>query len=202
MIAVIDYGVGNIFSLVSALENIGARSVVTSDKDIISNADKIILPGVGAFGDAMDRLSESGLKDLLVSLAKGGKPFLGICLGMQLLFDSSTEYGYKKGLGLLKGEVTELKKVVPKGYSVPQMGWNSLRFEKDDPIFKYIKDGDYVYYVHSYYAGDVPSRIAYSDYGVNVSGVVRDGNVCGMQFHPEKSGEVGLNLLRAWCEEA
>ena len=200
MIAIIDYGVGNIFSLVSAINKLGFNAIVTSKEEDIISADKIILPGVGAFGDAMEKLESTGLKDLIISQARAGKPLLGICLGMQLLFESSTEYGYHEGLKLLPGKVEALKDVVPPSFNVPQMGWNSLRFEKQDGIFRYVKEGDFVYFVHSYYVGNTPARLAYSDYGVNVCAMAKDGNVYGAQFHPEKSGTVGLNILKAWCE--
>ena len=197
MTAIIDYGVGNLFSLSSSLNHIGLECIVTGDKEVISKADKIILPGVGAFEDARKLLSRDGLDEFIISQANSGKPLLGICLGMQLLFDKSYEYGEHTGLGLIKGEIrpiqTELK--------IPHIGWNSLKFLKDDPLTKYIKDGDFVYYVHSYCATDcADALVAVSDYGAQIAGIVRNKNVCGTQFHPEKSGDVGLNILKAFGE--
>ncbi|MBE6688211.1 MAG: imidazole glycerol phosphate synthase subunit HisH [Ruminococcaceae bacterium] len=197
MIAIIDYGVGNLFSLSSSLEHLGLDCVITNDRETIKNAEKIILPGVGAFSDARALLKKDGLDDFLIEQAKSGKPFFGICLGMQLLFDKSFEYGVHEGLGLIKGEI----RPIPTALKIPHIGWNSLNFEKDDPLLKYIKNGDYVYYVHSYCAMDCEeSLVASSDYGTKVTGIVRNGNVCGTQFHPEKSGAVGLNILKAFGE--
>lgn len=197
MIAIIDYGVGNLFSLSCSLEHIGLECVVTNDREIIKKAEKIILPGVGAFADARELLRKDGLDEFLIEQARCGKPFLGICLGMQLLFDKSFEYGEHDGLGLIKGEI----RPIPTNLKIPHIGWNSLNFKKDDPLLKYIKNGNYVYYVHSYCAMDCDeSLVATSDYGVEVTGIVRCGNVCGTQFHPEKSGDVGLNILKAFGE--
>ncbi|MBQ9833033.1 MAG: imidazole glycerol phosphate synthase subunit HisH [Clostridia bacterium] len=203
MIAVVDYGVGNLFSLCASLKYLNIESVVTADKELLKKANGIILPGVGAFGDAASKLRESGLLEFLRDRAKSGKPFLGICLGMQLLFDKSYEYGEHDGLGLIKGEVCDLN-LDTEGLKVPQIGWNSLTFkQKDDPLMKYVKEGSHVYYVHSFYAKNCDeSIVAYSNYGVDVPGVVRNKNVYGTQFHPEKSGEVGLNMLRAFVEIA
>ena len=197
MIAIIDYGVGNLFSLSCSLEHLGLECVITNDREIIKKSDKIILPGVGAFADARELLRKDGLDEFLIEQAKNGKPFLGICLGMQLLFDKSFEYGEHEGLGLIKGEI----RPIPTSLKVPHIGWNCLNFKKDDPLLKYIKNGDYVYYVHSYCAMDCDeSLIATSEYGVEVTGIARCANVCGTQFHPEKSGEVGLNILKAFGE--
>ena len=197
MIAIIDYGVGNLFSLSSSLHNIGLECVVTNRREIINKADKIIFPGVGAFSDARKLLAKDGLDEYLIEQAGQGKPFLGICLGMQLLFDKSFEYGEHKGLGLIKGEIQPIQTQ----FKIPHIGWNSLSFVKDDLLTKYIKDGDFVYYVHSYCAVECDDAlVAVSDYGTKVAGIVRNKNVCGTQFHPEKSGEVGLNILRAFGE--
>ena len=202
MIAVIDYGVGNLFSLCASLKKIGADAIVTRDLEELKEADKIILPGVGAFGDAMDKLLETGLVPHLLRMAKEGKPFMGICLGMQLLFERSFEFGEKQGLGLIKGSVCDLSADIPKNLKVPHMGWNALDIRNpSEPLLKYVKQGECVYYVHSFYAKDCEESImAGSEYHVFVPGVVRCGNVCGTQFHPEKSGETGLNILRAFAE--
>lgn len=201
MIAIIDYGVGNLFSLKSSFAAIGKDAVVTSDKEVISSADKIVLPGVGAFGDAAEKLFSSGLADVVIDEVKKGKPLLGICLGMQLLFDKSFEYGEHKGLGLIKGEIRPIKEVIPKDYKIPHIGWNALDFKGKSPIFKYLKEGDCVYFVHSYYGANCDeSVIATAEYGVPLTAAVASNNVFGCQFHPEKSGNVGLNILRAFCE--
>lgn len=204
MIAIIDYGVGNIFSLKSSLDFLGLDSVVTNEKETIKNASHIILPGVGAFGDAVRKLEETGLKDFLIDEAKGGKPFLGICLGMQLLFDKSAEYGEFKGLSLVPGEVVPIKDDLPeekKNLNIPQIGWNALHIKKDSRLLKYTKEGDCVYFVHSLYAKtDRQYLSATSEYGIEVTASVENGNVFGTQFHPEKSGKVGLNMLKAFSE--
>ena len=201
MVAIIDYGVGNLFSLSSSLKAVGVETVVTGDPDIIKNADKLILPGVGAFGDAAKKLEDSGLKDLIIKLADEGKPLLGICLGMQLLFEKSYEYGEHSGLGLIKGEVVPMAGNIPKGLNIPHIGWNALNFKNSTPIFKYINNGDHVYFVHSFYADRcVQSVTATAEYGVEVTASVQSGNVFGCQFHPEKSGDVGLKILKAFCE--
>ena len=204
MIAIVDYGVGNLFSLSSSFRAIGADILVTSDPEAIRSADKIVLPGVGAFGDAAELLRQSGLGQVVVDEAHSGKPLLGICLGMQLLLERSFEYGEHKGLGLIPGDVVPMAPVVPEGYKVPHIGWNALRFPKDKPIsplFRYIKEGDCVYFVHSYYGSNCDdSVIATTEYGRSLTAAVARGNVYGTQFHPEKSGSVGLNILRAFCE--
>ena len=201
MVAVIDYGVGNLFSLCSSLEAIGADSVVTSDKEIIRRADRIILPGVGAFADAIAKLRESGLDKVIKEEAMAGKPIFGICLGMQLLFEKSYEYGEHEGLGLLKGSVVGMEGRIDSSLKIPHIGWNSLSFERKHPLLKYTDEGQHVYFVHSYYATDCEeSIIASTEYGAKITAAVAHGNVSGMQFHPEKSGEVGLNMLRAFCE--
>lgn len=202
MIAIVDYGVGNLFSLKSSLSYIGADACVTGDGEKIKCADKIILPGVGAFGDAVKKLRDARLDEVIVSQAKKGKPIMGICLGMQLLFDKSFEYGEHSGLGLIKGEIRPISDVTDKSLKIPHIGWNSLKFtDKKSRIFRYINDGDFVYFVHSYYAAKcAESVIANAEYGANLTAAVQCGNVYGCQFHPEKSGNTGLNILRAFCE--
>ena len=205
MIAVVDYGVGNLFSLARSLEYVGADCAVTRDPEALRRADRIILPGVGAFGDAARRLRDLGLDALLQDQAALGKPLLGICLGMQLLFEESQEYGRHAGLGWIPGGVYPMEpdlRAMGLDYKVPQMGWNSLDVrQQENPLMKYTKPGDFVYYVHSYYARtDARYIVASSDYGVTVPGAVARGNVYGCQFHPEKSGGVGRNIRRACCE--
>ena len=202
MIAIVDYGVGNLFSLSSSLKALGLETEITRDADKLRAADRIILPGVGAFGDARAKLDATGLVPVIQAEA-ARKPLLGICLGMQLLFDRGFEYGEHPGLGLVPGQVVDLHGALEdKTLKVPHMGWNSLQIVKDDPLFRYVRDGEYVYYVHSFYAADcLPSTLATSRYGnVDVTGVVRNGNVWGTQFHPEKSGDAGLRLLKAFAE--
>ena len=201
MIAIVDYGVGNLFSLNSSLRCIGAESVVTADEAILRSADKILLPGVGAFEDAARKLRESGLADLLKELAGQGKPLLGICLGMQMLFEKSYEYGEHEGLGLIPGSVKPIRDVIPEDYKIPHIGWNGLHFQKENPLFKYVKEGDCVYFVHSFYAADCDdSVVATSEYGSELTAAVARDNVYGCQFHPEKSGNVGLAILKAFNE--
>ena len=203
MIAIIDYGVGNLFSLTASLRYLGIEAEVTYDAERVRQADKLILPGVGAFADARAKLDATGLTPVIREEVFSGKPLLGICLGMQMLFDVSYEYGVHSGLGFVPGEVRSLAKDLDDigvSLKVPEMGWNSLKILKDDPILKYNSDGDYVYYVHSYYVPAAEHTLASSAYGVSVSGVVREGKVYGTQFHPEKSGPVGLKILRAFDE--
>ena len=201
MVAIIDYGVGNLFSLRSSLKEIGAEAVVTSDEKVIAEADRIILPGVGAFEDAARKLRESGMADVVRREAAAGKPMMGICLGMQLMFDVGYEYGVHEGLGLIRGSVRPIADVIPEDYKIPHIGWNLLRFKKESPLFKYIKEGDYVYFVHSYYAAECDeSTIAVTEYGAELTAAVANGNVYGCQFHPEKSGDVGMKILRAFME--
>ena len=198
---VIDYGVGNLFSLKSSFAAINVEAIVSSDKDVILNADRIILPGVGAFEDASQKLRDSGLDVVLKECAIKGTPIMGICLGMQMLFDRSFENGCFEGLGLIKGEVRPIKEVIPEDYKIPQIGWNALDFKNESPIFKYIKEGDYVYFVHSFYATNCDeSLIATTNYGADLTAAVQSKNVYGCQFHPEKSGDVGLRILKAFCE--
>lgn len=236
MIAIIDYGVGNLFSLQSSLRAIGEEVVVTADQDVIRQADHVILPGVGAFGDAVQKLRDCGLFDFVKAQAATGKPFLGICLGMQLLFDRSLEYGEHEGLGLIPGEVRPIEGVIPANLDIPHMGWNALHFvdhpataraseEKQTsstdpassgeliedtqipasasgrcPLFRELTEGDCVYFVHSYAAFDCDANLtATAEYGVPLTAAVQKGNVYGTQFHPEKSGAVGLKILKAFA---
>ncbi len=202
MIAIVDYGVGNLFSLKSSLSMIGAKALVTRDAEALRAADKIILPGVGAFEDAAKKLRATGLDAVVVEQARAGKPLLGICLGMQLLFDRSFEYGEHKGLGLLKGDVVDMRPRIPAELKVPQIGWNALIFKQPEhPLFRYIQEGDCVYFVHSYYASNCEdSTLATTEYGTELTAAVGSDNILGCQFHPEKSGRVGLNILKAFCE--
>ena len=202
MIAIVDYGVGNLFSLKSSLAAIGAETLVTGEAEALRRADKILLPGVGAFGDAARKLRATGLDAVIIEEAQKGKPLMGICLGMQLLLEKSLEYGEHPGLALIPGEVRPIAEVIPAGLKIPHIGWNALRFtENKSPLFRYIREGDCVYFVHSYYAAQCDdSVIATAEYGANLTAAVQRGNVCGCQFHPEKSGRVGLNILKAFCE--
>ena len=201
MIAITNYGVGNLFSIKSSLDVLGVESVVTGDADVLRAADRIILPGVGAFRDARRKLSESGLDSVIIEEAKKGKPILGICLGMQLLFDKSFEYGEYEGLGLIKGEVRPIKDGIGEGLSIPHIGWNPLIFKKESQLFKYLKDGDCVYFVHSYYGADCDESVtAVAEYGCPLTASVEKDNVYGCQFHPEKSGKAGLSILKDFSE--
>ncbi|NLO85158.1 MAG: imidazole glycerol phosphate synthase subunit HisH [Clostridiales bacterium] len=205
MIAVVDYGVGNLYSLTCSLRHIGADCIVTNDEQMLRDADRIILPGVGAFDDAANKLRSLKMDQLLSELViKKGKPLMGICLGMQLLFEQSLEFGVHQGLGFIGGTIRPLSDALTNQAKVPHMGWNSLAFVKaNDPLLQETKEGDFVYYVHSYYATDCESSlVATSNYcGVQVPGVVRHANVCGTQFHPEKSGEIGLRMLHVFAAE-
>ena len=202
MTAIVDYGVGNLFSLKSSFAFIGEDAVVTGDQDVLASAERIILPGVGAFGDAAKKLNDSGLADVLKKLAAEGKPILGICLGMQLLFEKSYEYGEHDGLGLIKGSVRPMADILTSDYKIPHIGWNALKFtQKKSPLFKYINEGDCVYFVHSYYGADCEESLtSTAEYGFDVTASVENGNVYGTQFHPEKSGDVGMRILKAFCE--
>ena len=201
MIAIVDYGVGNLFSLHSSLKAVGAETVVTSDRAVIESAEKIILPGVGAFADAAEKLKNSGLDEVVKAEVKKGKPLMGICLGMQMLFERSFEYGELKGLGLLKGDVLPMKGYIDDSLKLPHIGRNALHFVKDNPLFRYCKEGDFVYFVHSYFADRCEdSVVATAEYGKPLTAAVAKDNVYGCQFHPEKSGEVGLKILKAFCE--
>lgn len=202
MLAIIDYGVGNLFSLQCSLNKIGVENVVTSDVEVIKDADRIILPGVGAFGDAVKKLHESGMFEVVIDEAKKGKPLMGICLGMQMLFEKSYEYGEYEGLGLIKGEIVSLKGKIPEELDIPHMGWNALKLHNGkNELFKYINEGDCVYFVHSYFGVECDEAlIASAEYGIDVTAAVAKNNVYGCQFHPEKSGDVGLKILKAFCE--
>ena len=201
MIAIIDYGVGNLFSLRSSFAAIGKDAVVTSDIEEIRRADRLILPGVGAFQDAAEKLRASGMDKAVKEETAKGKPLMGVCLGMQMLFERSYEYGEHEGLGLLKGEIHPIAERIPEGLKIPQMGWNALRIVKDSPLLKYTREGEYVYFVHSYSAVNCEeSLLAVTEYGADLTACVGCGNVFGCQFHPEKSGEVGLRILKAFCE--
>lgn len=204
MIAIIDYGVGNLFSLKSSFAMLGEQAAVTADENEIDKADRIILPGVGAFGDAADKLNKSGLADVIKKQTENGKPLLGICLGMQLLFDKSYEYGEHEGLHLISGEIRPIADVIDSSLKIPHIGWNALKFPENkpkSPLFKYINEGDFVYFVHSFYAADCAnSLIATTDYSAPLTAAAANGNVFGTQFHPEKSGEVGMKILKAFCE--
>ena len=204
MIAIVDYGVGNLFSLLSSLRALDLEAEVTGDAGRLRAADRIILPGVGAFGDARAKLDATGLVPVIQEEAEK-KPLLGICLGMQLLFDKSFEYGEHPGLGLVPGQVVDLRRdLTDKTLKVPHMGWNSLHLTekgKEHPLFKYSKEGDYVYFVHSFYGKDCDeSLLATSEYGIPVTASAANENIMGCQFHPEKSGEVGLRILKAFSE--
>jgi len=202
VIAIVDYGVGNLFSLKSSMEAIGAETVVTGDAEALRKAEKIILPGVGAFEDAISKLRSTGLDAVIKEEASKSKPLMGICLGMQMLLDKSFEYGEYEGLGLIEGEVRCIDEVIPKDLKIPHIGWNALKFsgEKHE-IFKYINEGDFVYFVHSFYGAKCQdATIATAEYGAELTAAVANRNVCGCQFHPEKSGDVGLKILKAFCE--
>lgn len=202
MIAIVDYGVGNLFSLQSSFKRIGADAVVTGDKAVIESADRILLPGVGAFEDAARKLRESGLDETVRRQAESGKYIMGICLGMQMLFDKSYEFGCHKGLGLIPGRVVDMTPDVAPTLKVPHIGWNALHLcAPDHPLFRYIEEGDWVYFVHTFYASDCGSAVlAHTEYGRTLTAAVGRDNILGCQFHPEKSGSVGLNILRAFCE--
>ena len=202
MIAVVDYGVGNLFSLSSSLAAVGADAVVTGDADTSRRAEKILLPGVGAFEDAIGKLRESGLDRVVCEEALAGKPLMGICLGMQLLFDKSYEFGEFEGLGLIRGAVRPIADVIPRELKIPHIGWNALHLAKEkSPIFRYLEEGDCVYFVHSFYAAECEeSVIATAEYGAELTAAVQRGNIYGCQFHPEKSGPVGLSILREFAE--
>ncbi len=202
MTVIIDYGVGNLFSLRSSFAAIGHEAVVSKDIEEIRKAKRLVLPGVGAFEDAVRKLRESGLYEEVKAQALSGKPLMGICLGMQMLFEKSYEYGEHEGLGLLKGEIVPFEGRIDKNLRIPNIGWSDLKIKKTDcPIFKYINEGDFVYFVHSYFAADCESSVAAtSEYGIEFTAAVSDGNIFGCQFHPEKSGDTGLAILRGFCE--
>ena len=201
MIAIVDYGVGNLFSLRCSLLSLGLEASVTADPEEIRRADRVILPGVGAFGDAIDKLRATGLNRTVLAEAKRGKPLLGICLGMQLLFEKGYEFGEHDGLGLLRGSVVPMQGTIPPELKIPQMGWNALIQKRSHPLLRDVKEGDCVYFVHSFYAADCDdSLVATTEYGKELTAVAARENVMGCQFHPEKSGRVGLSILRAFAE--
>lgn len=201
MIVIVNYGVGNLFSLERSFKAIGYDVIISESREVIEKADKIILPGVGAFGDASKKLMDSGLGEVICERARLGVPILGICLGMQLLFEKSSEYGENKGLGLIKGNIAPIAQYVPRDFKIPHIGWNVLAKKKESALFKYLTDNEYVYFVHSFCAVDCEeSVIATTDYGASITACVQKDNVMGCQFHPEKSGATGLNILRAFCE--
>ena len=202
MVGIIDYGVGNLFSLRSSFDAICAQVVVSSDPEVLRKADHILLPGVGAFEDAVKKLRQSHMDEMVYEAVREGKPLMGICLGMQMLFEKSFEYGEHQGLGLLKGEVIPMAGLLPEELKIPHMGWNALHItQPDGKLLRNTKEGDYVYFVHSYFAeGCQDSLAARTEYGAWLTAAVEKDNVFGCQFHPEKSGEVGLGILRAFCE--
>lgn len=201
MIAIIDYGVGNLFSLSSSLKAVGADCAVTSSPEVIRQAEKLILPGVGAFGDAAEKLKKNGLDRLIKQEAENGKPLLGICLGMQLLFQKSYEFGEYEGLGLIEGEVVPMQGRLPGRLPIPHIGWNALELVGHPSLFRHIQNGDHVYFVHSFFADHCEKNlIAATEYGVRMTAAAARGSIVGCQFHPEKSGETGLAILRAFCE--
>ena len=199
MVVIVDYGVGNLFSLKSSLKSIGADATVSGNEEVIRSADKIILPGVGAFGDAAEKLKECGLDKVLIEEAKAGKKIMGICLGMQLLFEKSFEYGEHEGLGLLKGQIVPMEGSLPADLKIPHIGWNGLHKIKESRLLENVKENDCVYFVHSFYAvGCEDSLVATAEYGKELTAVVEKNNVMGCQFHPEKSGNVGLEILKSF----
>ena len=201
MIAIVDYGVGNLFSLKSSFAYIGHEARVTGDREEILSADRIVLPGVGAFGDAADKLRATGLDEAVLEAAQRGKPLLGICLGMQLLFDEGEEFGLHRGLGLIPGRVVSMRPAVPPSLKLPQIGWNGLRLVRPHPLFRDVRDGEQVYFVHSFHGTDCAgSLLATTEYGAEITAAVGRGCVMGCQFHPEKSGAVGLKILKAFAE--
>lgn len=196
MVAVIDYDAGNIKSVEKALLALGELAVITRERDAILNADRVILPGVGAFGDAMEKLRSYGLEEVIKETVRRGIPFLGICLGLQLLFESSEEAPDVKGLGILKGKIIKIPE--NNGLKVPQIGWNSLKFPNKGRLFEGIPEDSYVYFVHSYYlqADDTEIVTATTEYAAHIHAAVENGNVFACQFHPEKSSDVGLRILK------
>ncbi|MDD5886779.1 MAG: imidazole glycerol phosphate synthase subunit HisH [Oscillospiraceae bacterium] len=204
MIAIIDYGMGNLFSLASSLKSLGQDVVVSGDPEVIRSADRLFLPGVGAFEDASRLLYDTGMAGVIQEEAAKGKPLMGICLGMQLLFDRSFEFGEWKGLGLVPGDVVPMEGVIDSSLKIPQIGWNALHFTEkgaEHPVFRGIDEGAYVYFVHSYYASHCEANtLATTEYSKELTAAVANDNVIGCQFHPEKSGKVGLQILKNFCE--
>jgi glutamine amidotransferase len=201
MIGIIDYGVGNLFSLRSSFASLGQDVIVSGDADVLAGADRLVLPGVGAFADAAQKLRDTGLDQFVIRQANAGKPLMGICLGMQMLFEKSFEYGEHQGIGILKGQVVPMAGVIDPKLKVPHMGWNQLKkLNPQSRLLSDISDGEYVYFVHSYFAtGCEQSLVAVADYSIPLTAVVEQGNVFGCQFHPEKSGTVGLRILNRFC---
>lgn len=200
MIAIIDYGAGNIQSVKKALAHIGCDAFITRDKDKILKSDGAVLPGVGSFGDTMNTMTEYGIKNTVIEYTKSGKPFLGICLGLQLLFPKSEESPEANGLGIFDGSITKIPS--GEGLKIPHIGWNSLDIKKNDGLFKGIGKKPYVYFVHSYYLHADKREIvsAQTEYGVKIDAAVESGNVFATQFHPEKSGETGLKILKNFAD--
>ncbi|MEE1016836.1 MAG: imidazole glycerol phosphate synthase subunit HisH [Ruminococcus sp.] len=200
MIAIIDYGAGNIQSVSKALKHIGCDCFITNKKDEILSADGAVLPGVGSFGDTVDSLNKYGIKEAVIEFIKSGKPFLGICLGLQLLFPGSEESEGAEGLGVFDGTITKIPN--GDGLKIPHMGWNSLKITKDSRLFKGIEENPYVYFVHSYFlnAADKSIVAAQTEYGVTIDAAVEKGNVFATQFHPEKSGNTGLRILKNFVD--
>ncbi len=198
MIAIVDYGVGNLFSLKSSFVSVGADVVVTNDPKVLKKADRIVLPGVGAFGDAAKKLRESGLFQVIIDEANTGKPLLGICLGMQMLLEKSYEYGEHEGLGLIPGAIRPIGETIDQTLKIPHIGWNALHFPQEKhPLFQNVNEGDHVYFVHSYHGTDCAEfTAATTEYGGILTAAVAKDNVMGCQFHPEKSGNVGLTILK------
>ncbi len=201
MVAIVDYGVGNLFSLTSSFAAIGEEACVTSSPEVIRAADRILLPGVGAFADARKKLAQSALEDVLRAETAAGKPLMGICLGMQLLFDESLEFGRHAGLGFLRGRVVGMQGTIDPALLIPHIGWNALIQKQKHPLLDGIEEGDCVYFVHSFYAAECEeSLVATTEYGAELTAIVAKENVCGCQFHPEKSGDVGLKILKNFCK--
>jgi glutamine amidotransferase len=199
-IIIVDYGVGNFRNVQKAFEAVGAAAEISDSAEAVAQADAVVLPGVGAFGDAMRHLQERGLDAPVLEAARAGKPLLGICVGLQLLFDESEEMGHHRGLGLLPGKVIRF----PQGLTVPHMGWNQIEPAREHPLLNEIRRGDFAYFAHSYHAAPVNSGdvVAYTDYGQPFASVVARDNICAIQFHPEKSQQVGLRILKNFVELA
>ena len=201
MVTIVDYGVGNLFSLRSSFAAIGEEVIVTADHTALQKADRILLPGVGAFADAAEKLRLSGLDRVLKSHVDAGKPLMGICLGMQMLFEKSYEYGCHEGLGFIPGSVVPMAGRIPAELKVPHIGWNGLHMKKTSPLFENVQEGQCVYFVHSYYADQCDEYVtATAEYGIELTAAVARENVMGCQFHPEKSGSVGLAILKAFAQ--
>ena len=199
MIAIVDYGMGNLRSVQRAFEYVGAEAVITAHRETIESASAVVLPGVGAFGKAMSNLEQEGLTDVIRQVIAQGRPFLGICLGLQLFFEESDEMGQHRGLGVLGGKVKRFEVNGRRhGYKVPQIGWNQIHIQRASPLLEGVADGSYAYFVHSYYVAPADAEIilATTDYGIDYASIIGQGNIFGIQFHPEKSQAVGLRILR------